>query len=116
MVDGCDAVLHGVNVTRQVGPQNGIVGHIHEGHHGMPALVVVPHLQKYRMDILVNILLVYGTKVRQWICSRGLNCIQCRQLQYMPCLDIVFTLHVSKEGSYVLKSLFGVFTLERRVP
>ena len=117
VVDSGDAVYIQAGIFGQVGSEDGVVGHVHEGHHGMPALVVVPHLQKYRMDILVNLLLlVYGTKVRQWICSRGLNCIHCRQVQYMPCLDIIFTLHVAKEGSYVFQSLFGVFTLKRRVP
>lgn len=46
MVDGGDAVLHGVSVGGQVGPQDGVVGHVHEGHHGVPAFIVVPHLRQ----------------------------------------------------------------------
>ena len=46
MVDGGDAVLHGVGRGGQEGPEDGVVGHVHEGRHGVPALVVVPHLMR----------------------------------------------------------------------
>ena len=45
VVDGGDAVMIQGGVSGQRGPQDGVVGHIHEGDHGVPALVVVPHLQ-----------------------------------------------------------------------
>lgn len=44
MVDGGDAELDRLGGRRQEGPQDGVVGHVHEGHHGVPAFVVVPHL------------------------------------------------------------------------
>lgn len=44
MVDGGDAVLDGFGGRRQEAPQNGVIGHIHEGNHGVPALVIIPHL------------------------------------------------------------------------
>ena len=46
VVDGGDAVLHRVGGGRQEGPEDGVVGHVHEGRHGVPALVVVPHLTR----------------------------------------------------------------------
>lgn len=45
MVDGGDPVLVQVGALGQVGAEDGVVGHVHEGNHGVPALVVVPHLQ-----------------------------------------------------------------------
>lgn len=45
VVDGSDPVLVQVGAFGQVGAENGVVGHVHEGNHGVPALVVVPHLQ-----------------------------------------------------------------------
>lgn len=44
MVDDGDAKLNRFGGRRQEGPQDGVIGHIHEGHHGVPAFVVVPHL------------------------------------------------------------------------
>lgn len=44
MIDGSDSKLHGVGVWRQEGSEDGVIGHIHEGHHGVPAFVIVPHL------------------------------------------------------------------------
>lgn len=45
VVDGSDSVFSQVGTFGQVGPEDGVVGHVHEGNHGVPALVVVPHLQ-----------------------------------------------------------------------
>lgn len=45
MVDGGDSVFVQVGTFGQVRPEDGVVGHVHEGNHGVPALVVVPHLQ-----------------------------------------------------------------------
>lgn len=45
VVDGGDPVLVQVGAFGQVGAEDGVVGHVHEGNHGVPALVVVPHLQ-----------------------------------------------------------------------
>lgn len=46
VVDGRDAELHGFGVWREEGPQDGVVGHVHEGHDGVPAFVVVPDLRE----------------------------------------------------------------------
>ena len=46
MVGDSDAILSLVGTARQVGSQDAIISHIHEGHHGMPAFVVEPHLQQ----------------------------------------------------------------------
>lgn len=45
MVNGGDSVFVQIGTFGQVCPQNAVVGHVHEGNHGVPALVVVPHLQ-----------------------------------------------------------------------
>lgn len=45
VVDGRDAIECGVRACRQLCPQQPIVGHVEEGDHGVPALVVEPHLQ-----------------------------------------------------------------------
>ena len=44
VVDSSDPILIQVGASGQVCPEDGVVGHVHERHHGMPALVVVPHL------------------------------------------------------------------------
>ncbi len=44
MVDGSDAKLNRFGGRRQEGSQDGVIGYIHEGHHGVPAFVVVPNL------------------------------------------------------------------------
>lgn len=44
VVDGRDSILIQVSSFGQVGAQDGVVGHVHEGHHSMPSLIVVPHL------------------------------------------------------------------------
>lgn len=44
MVDCGDAKLNGLGTSREERPQDGVVGDVHESHHGMPAFVVVPHL------------------------------------------------------------------------
>lgn len=44
MIDSSDSKLHGFGVWRQEGSEDGVIGHIHEGHHGVPAFVIVPHL------------------------------------------------------------------------
>lgn len=46
MVDHSDSIFSQVGTFRQVCTKNGIISHIHERHHGMPALIVVPHLWK----------------------------------------------------------------------
>lgn len=46
MVDGSDAKRGRVGGPGQEGPQNGVISHIHEGHHGMPAFVIIPYLTK----------------------------------------------------------------------
>lgn len=48
VIDGSDSKLHGFGVWRQEGSQDGVIGHIHEGHHGVPAFVIVPHLTMER--------------------------------------------------------------------
>lgn len=44
MVNGSDSKLHGFGARGQEGSQDGVIGHVHEGHHGVPAFVIVPHL------------------------------------------------------------------------
>lgn len=44
MVDGSDSKLYGIGARGQEGSQDGVIGHVHEGHHGVPAFVIVPHL------------------------------------------------------------------------
>lgn len=44
MVDSSDSKLYGFGVRGQKGSQDGIIGHVHERHHGVPAFVIVPHL------------------------------------------------------------------------
>lgn len=46
VVDGGDPVFVQVSSFGQVCTEDGVVGHVHERHHGMPALVVVPYLYK----------------------------------------------------------------------
>lgn len=46
VIVGCDAVLPLVRAGWQVGAQDAVVQHIDEGYHGMPPLVVEPHLAK----------------------------------------------------------------------
>ena len=46
VVDGRDPVLIQGGGAGQRRPQDGVVGHVHEGDHGVPALVVVPHLMR----------------------------------------------------------------------
>lgn len=46
MVDGGDAKLLGSVGGRKESPQDGVVGHVHVGHHGVPAFVVVPDLRR----------------------------------------------------------------------
>lgn len=45
MVNGGDAKLLGSVTGRKESPQDGIVGHVHVGHHGVPAFVVIPDLR-----------------------------------------------------------------------
>lgn len=47
MVDHTDSVLNQVGASGQVCAQDGIVSNVHEGHHGVPALVIVPHLHQW---------------------------------------------------------------------
>lgn len=44
MVDGSDSIFVQVSSFGQVCTEDGVVGHVHERDHGMPALIVVPHL------------------------------------------------------------------------
>ena len=44
MVDGSDPILGQIGSSGQVCTQDGVVGHVHERHHGMPALIIIPHL------------------------------------------------------------------------
>lgn len=44
MVDGSDSKLGGFGMRGQEGSQDGVIGHVQEGHHGVPAFVIVPHL------------------------------------------------------------------------
>lgn len=44
VVDGGDAELCGFGVRGEEGAQDGVVGHVHEGHHGVPAFVIIPDL------------------------------------------------------------------------
>lgn len=44
MVDGRDSIFVQFRSFGQVRTEDGVVGHVHEGNHGMPSLVVVPHL------------------------------------------------------------------------
>ena len=46
MVVGGDAGPPPLSTRGQAGPQQPVVHHVHKGHHGVPALVVVPHLEK----------------------------------------------------------------------
>lgn len=46
VVNGSDSVFIQDSSFGQVGAEDGVVGHIHERHHSMPALIVVPHLQR----------------------------------------------------------------------
>lgn len=46
MVYRSDAVFSQVGTFGEVCTQDGVISHIHEGHHGVPALIVVPHLWK----------------------------------------------------------------------
>lgn len=45
VVEGHDAVVVGVRPWRQVGSQDGVVHHVHEGRDAVPALVVEPDLR-----------------------------------------------------------------------
>lgn len=44
MIDGSDSVFVQVSSFGQVCTEDGVVGHIHERNHCMPALIVVPYL------------------------------------------------------------------------
>lgn len=44
VVDSCDPIFVQVGSFRQICTQDGVVGHVHERHHSVPALVVVPNL------------------------------------------------------------------------
>lgn len=46
MVDDGDSKFIQVGSFGQVCAKDGVIGDIHERHHGVPALVVVPHLVK----------------------------------------------------------------------
>lgn len=46
VIDGGDPILDRFGERREEGSQNGVIGHIHEGHHGVPAFVIIPHLTK----------------------------------------------------------------------
>lgn len=46
MVDGSDSIFSKVSFSGQVCTEDCIVGHVHKRYHGMPALIVIPHLQK----------------------------------------------------------------------
>lgn len=52
MVDGSDSVFVQVRSFGQVCAEDSIVGHVHESNHGVPALVVVPHLPKESDGVL----------------------------------------------------------------
>lgn len=54
MVDGSDSKLHGFGARGQEGSQDGVIGHVHEGHHGVPAFVIVPHLPVERGTSVKN--------------------------------------------------------------
>lgn len=45
VVGGCDAVERGVGARGQPCPQQRVAGHVEEGDHGVPALVVEPDLR-----------------------------------------------------------------------
>lgn len=54
VVDGSDSKLCSFGAWRQEGSQDGVIGHVHEGHHGVPAFVVVPHLSRERTHFSGN--------------------------------------------------------------
>lgn len=64
VVDGGDSVFIQVGTFGQVCPEDAVVGHVHEGNHGVPALVVVPHLQ-WETDRQLGSLPKWRTTVKQ---------------------------------------------------
>lgn len=87
MVDGRDAELNGFGRRREEGTQDGVIGDVHEGHHGVPAFVVVPHLAG-RTGISFAICKSAETEVL-WAA-----CLITHFSIMMMHLDVEFTLHV----------------------
>lgn len=50
MVDNCDPVFVQICSFWKICAKDGIVGHVHKRHHGMPALIVIPNLRTTATD------------------------------------------------------------------